>query len=230
VERSRQNTLKEIKSMGRVYTVQQGDCLSSIAREFGFPSYQTIYDDPNNADFRSRRPNPNVILPGDRIHIPDRLLKWVSGSTEVRHQFRVRRPRTMLRLVAVDALGRPLRGRSYTLTVEGKVVRGQTGADGLIETEIDGNAARGRLSVAGNDAHDPPFARDLFLGHVDPITEVSGVQGRLNNLGFECGAMDGVAGPRTTAAVAAFQRRHGLEVDGAINPATRDKLLQIHGS
>jgi hypothetical protein len=33
-------------------------------------NWRTIYDHPSNADFKRKRPNPNLIFPGDRIFIP----------------------------------------------------------------------------------------------------------------------------------------------------------------
>jgi len=216
--------------MGFFYTVQQGDCLSSLAKAFGFPSFHTIYEDPQNATLRQQRPNPNVIFPGDQIYIPDKTQRSESAATDTAHTYQITRAKTLLRIGVVDPAGQPLRSRSYTLTVGAKVYQGETGTDGLIEAEIEADESGGSLVVAGSDPKDPPFARSLFLGHLDPITEVSGVQGRLNNLGFYCGEVDGIAGPATAAAVAAFQRCYGLQVDGVIGPATRDKLLQVHGS
>lgn len=51
------------------YTVKPGDTLSAIARKHGM-SWQDIYNHPDNADFRRKRPNPNLIYPGDVIMIP----------------------------------------------------------------------------------------------------------------------------------------------------------------
>lgn len=45
-------------------------------------------------------------------------------------------------------------------------------------------------------------------------------QGRLAELGFYAGALDGIAGPRTERAVSAFQRVAGLTVDGALGERT----------
>jgi papain like cysteine protease AvrRpt2/LysM domain-containing protein len=53
------------------YTVQRGDSLSLIARRFHIANWQTIYNHPQNADFRRRRPNPNLIYPGDVVFLPD---------------------------------------------------------------------------------------------------------------------------------------------------------------
>ena len=49
------------------YTVQRGDSLSLIARRFHIPRWQTIYNHPQNVDFKRRRPNPNLIYPGQRV-------------------------------------------------------------------------------------------------------------------------------------------------------------------
>ena len=45
--------------MAQTHTVRQGDCMASIAKQFRFADYQTIYGHPQNARLKSRRPNPN---------------------------------------------------------------------------------------------------------------------------------------------------------------------------
>ena len=56
--------------MSLPYTVKKGDSLSSIARTHGVRSWQELYNHPDNAAFRSKRPNPNLIYPGDVVMIP----------------------------------------------------------------------------------------------------------------------------------------------------------------
>lgn len=51
------------------------------------------------------------------------------------------------------------------------------------------------------------------------------VQAQLNALGFSCGKVDGKFGDKTLAAVKAFQKAKGLEVDGKVGPLTWAKLI-----
>jgi hypothetical protein len=53
---------------------------------------------------------------------------------------------------------------------------------------------------------------------------VAAVQQRLGQLGYYRGAVDGVVGPRTRAAIAAFESRNGLVVDGRISRSLLDRL------
>ena len=46
---------------------------------------------------------------------------------------------------------------------------------------------------------------------------VARVQSRLAELGYYHGAIDGITGPRTRAAIMAYENRHGLSVDGVID-------------
>ena len=55
--------------------------------------------------------------------------------------------------------------------------------------------------------------------------DVRQLQKRLNELGFSCGAADGIFGNATRAAVIAFQRANGLTADGIAGPATLGKLF-----
>ena len=56
--------------MAHSYIVKAGDNLSSIARQHGLKSWQELYNHPDNGGFRSKRPNPNLIFPGDLLIIP----------------------------------------------------------------------------------------------------------------------------------------------------------------
>ena len=55
---------------------------------------------------------------------------------------------------------------------------------------------------------------------------VRGLQRMLITRGYEPGEIDGRFGPRTDAAVRAFQSDHGLDVDGIVGPRTWDSLRQ----
>jgi hypothetical protein len=53
---------------------------------------------------------------------------------------------------------------------------------------------------------------------------VAAVQQRLAEMGYYHGAVDGVMGPQTRAAIAAYESRHGLIVDGTITGPLLNRL------
>ena len=57
--------------MSKTYVVQAGDTLSGIAQRNGYTSWRVIYFDADNMAFRTKRPNPNLILPGDVVALPN---------------------------------------------------------------------------------------------------------------------------------------------------------------
>jgi len=70
-----------------IHTVQKGDNLSKIARQYKHKDWRVIYHHPDNAAFRKRRKNPNLIMPGDEIFIPPVKGQSVSVNTGSNHQF-----------------------------------------------------------------------------------------------------------------------------------------------
>lgn len=56
---------------------------------------------------------------------------------------------------------------------------------------------------------------------------VRGLQRMLITRGFEPGEIDGRFGPKTKAAVQAYQSDQGLDVDGIVGPKTWDSLRQV---
>ncbi len=59
--------------------------------------------------------------------------------------------------------------------------------------------------------------------------DVGTLQGLLGRLGFDCGRVDGIFGPATAGALAAFQRDCGLDVDGVCGPLTV-RALEVNGA
>lgn len=209
------------------YTVKQGDCLSSIARDHGFTRWRTIYDHANNAAFRQLRPDPNLIYPGDVLYIPDKEPKTDHGSTDDTHEYVLKREKTFLRMRILDCDRNPLAEKPYRLSVGLRTLYGVTDGQGFFEHEIRATDKAADLSVSLGDRGALEWS--LELGFLDPVEEVTGVQARLNNLAFFCGSVDGIYGPKTKAAVLTFQETYRLLVDGIVGPQTRGELTARHG-
>lgn len=116
----------------------------------------------------------------------------------------------------------------FVLEVDGKLIKGQTDNDGRIEIPIPPNARSGNLILEPGTVNETSIP--LMLGHLQPLTEISGVKNRLINLGFDCGDITDEMNPQLEAALGAFQDKHKLEVTGKVDQATRDKLRELHGS
>ena len=66
------------------------------------------------------------------------------------------------------------------------------------------------------------YGSDYGYGYA--ASTVAAVQRRLDELGYYHGVTDGVIGPRTRAAIAAFESRQGLVVDGRISRPLLNRL------
>jgi N-acetylmuramoyl-L-alanine amidase len=210
--------------------VKQGECLSSLAKKYGFADYMTIYDHPNNAELKAKRQNPNVVFPDDEIYIPDFELREVDAATERKHRFQLIGNKTVFRIVVKDGDGEPFASVRYELKIEKETYEGTTDQNGKLEQKIPADARKGAL-ILFSDEEDERKVIGMFsldLGHLDPVEEITGVQSRLNNLGYGCGRVDGVAGRKTGEALRAFQAENGLPVTGEADRSTREKLRLLH--
>jgi hypothetical protein len=68
-----------------------------------------------------------------------------------------------------------------------------------------------------------PEGTKLRLGEGDPAV-ISELQEALSSAGYDPGPVDGTFGPRTEAAVVAFQQANGLSADGVVGPETASAL------
>ncbi len=142
----------------------------------------------------------------------DREIKQISAPTDKVHRLK----------------DQPLANRNYKLMIDGDILEGLTSPDGLVEVEIQPDAGTATLMVGDESSDDDLYQFELMLGELNPAEHVSGVQQRLTNLGFDCGAIDGVLGPATRTALAHFQDFRGLDITWELDAVTRNRLEDDH--
>lgn len=218
--------------MATTHTVKQGECMASIAKKHKFADYRTIYDHGKNARLRTKRPNPNMLFPGDRVHVPDREEKDESRGTTETHTFEVPTYQVKLRLAILDRVRTPYAGKQYELHLKGgQTLKGTTSDKGLIEETIPADVESATLWIKLDDdrlAGLQEFECRLAIGHLDPVVTAEGVQARLNNLAFPCGAVDGMIGPLTAAALKGFQMAESIKESGRADSGTQNELRKLH--
>jgi putative peptidoglycan binding protein len=198
--------------------VEQGECISSISDEHGF-FWSTIWNHADNADLKQLRKDPNALLEGDVVVIPDKTVKEESCATEKTHKFKKKGTpaKIKIRLLLDDE---PRKNVPFKLNIDGKWIKeGKTDGDGYVQASIPAGAKQGELRVgSGNDIQ----IFHLGLGTLDPADTESGAEDRLIGLGY------GVNGD-LEAALRAFQEKEKLTVNGQLDDATRDKLKERYG-
>jgi N-acetylmuramoyl-L-alanine amidase len=206
------------------HTVEQGESLLGLADRYGVPP-DYILDHPDNRELRDRKRKTSILHPGDVLTIPDPVPKVVEGETGRRHRFRLQTRRVTLR-VRLSGPDEDWANEPYKLILQGGEERtGTLDAEGQMEEEVPADTPRAVLRVG--EEHVEEF--NLLVSHMDPIEETTGVQKRLNNLGFFCGNEDGDPGPHTRGALEAFQSANGLEVTGELDDATKSRLEEDYG-
>lgn len=236
--------------------VQEGDCIHSIAEETGH-FWETLWNDGGNSDLKSRRKNPDVLLPGDKVVIPPLDGTPESGATEKKHRFRRKGVPIQLiirvlkqgaddRVVALDPDknkpweyndapkddqkapdDEPEANQRYKLEVEGALYEGTTDGDGVLKHTIPASAHSGRLTLRPGNTDERVI--ELEIGHMDPVTEPCGAAKRLNNLGYYCGVSDEMT-PSIQDALQRFQRDKGIDPSGNLDGSTQSALQDAYGS
>jgi len=88
----------------------QGEYVAKIALDYGFTDFMQVWTYGPNAELRSERKSPNVLLPGDTIEIPEKNTAPTSGATGQRHRFKAKGKPPRLRIVLLNADETPISG------------------------------------------------------------------------------------------------------------------------
>jgi hypothetical protein len=206
------------------YTVKEGEQLLAIfLRERGRVDVEAVTGDAKNKSLFETRTDL-VLRAGDALWLPDdppkpRVEKVETGAL---HRFQVKGHLRPFSVVLKTPDGKPLADTEYELIVDGRSITGTTDGSGKLEANVPVAAQQADVRLGAS------WIR-LRIGGLDPITTIKGIQGRLYNLGYAPGPIDGVAGPRTASAIAAFQGDHGLTPNGRLDDATRDEIKKTYG-
>lgn len=200
----------------------EGECISSIAALHGF-FWKTVWNTPDNAQLRALRPSPNLLRPGDIVIVPELRSKTEFAACEQKHRFRRKGIPALLKIRLLNN-GEPRQGVGWKACLDGIWQNGATDSNGLLQIRLAPSCNMGLLRVEDGTEY------RLLLRELDPLETVSGIQARLNNLGYESGTVDGIQGPITSGAIRRFQKDYPpLTVDGVASPQTRAKLKEIYG-
>ena len=187
---------------------------------------------------RRGQPDHALGLGLDRVERDPELAERPAHVLGRRHQllaFVLLRRRGCLREAGGGDL-HSLRLRHLELSLDGFVAWRQNGTQ-FVADPIEPAAEPGNFDDHGADIIQeprpvvtPPAPQPIIytfdLRHLDPTSEISGLQGRLRHLGYPVGPADGTLDPRGEEALRAFQSEHGLDVTGELDQATQDKLRE----
>jgi hypothetical protein len=184
------------------YVVRQGECLASIAFAHRM-QWQSIWDHPRNAVPKQSRGEPNILLPGDRLYIPELELQMVDASTDTLHRFSLKTFQSKIRVRVVEWV---FAGETYPITTS------ETDAQG--GTSDDQAECRPTLHPRANLPYQLCIDDQSFSGHTDSegwienhLVPPNARKGRLilepgTVRAYETLLQMGVPGPEKTAASA----------------------------
>ncbi|HHW56183.1 MAG TPA: LysM peptidoglycan-binding domain-containing protein [Clostridia bacterium] len=193
-----------IPVQGNYYTVQPGDTLYSIAQKFNVPHESIIYT--NNI------PYPYTIYPGQRLFIPG--AKTPIPPSPITPYPPTQKPcPTYYTVQPGDTLWSI--AQKFGITIDELIKANYLVYPNMIYP--------GQTLIIPCPSSPPIEYPTLKIGDRGPF--VVNLQARLKSLGFDPGPIDGVFGPKTEAAVKAYQQSRGLPVSGIVNDITWNALL-----
>ncbi len=211
----------------RVHVVQRGEHLSGIAARYDFANLGTIWKASENEALRNLRANPHQLVPGDEVTIPAKTAVRFEAPVRKRHVFTVHVEKLKLRLRLLDWFGEPVANEQGTLSAGGGEIAVRTDADGMLEARIPRQTTVASLKLGARQY-------DLQVGALQPVSEDSGILGRLGNLAYWSGPtgaedVDGAVDdlPDFPIAIEDFARAHEVAAE---SDAIAEKLEEEHGA
>jgi hypothetical protein len=210
------------------HEVAPGECMWSLAQAHGYDQ-ATLWS--ANPELKEEGRLANVLAPGDVVVLP---AKEPPAGTDVRIGTRVtlevkaELPRA--RLSFQDPEGKPRAGLGFVarvVTADGseQVWEGSTDGKGGFDESVPADA---RMLDVVLKLDPEPEGYHFRFGHLDPLKTLAGVQGRLLNLGYDCGDERGELGPLTRRSLRDFQHEHGLTETAEADEATLAKLETLY--
>jgi hypothetical protein len=210
------------------HEVVSGECMWTLAHDHGCDQ-DALWS--ANAALKEAGRLPNVLAPGDVVVLPATAEpEREDARTGTRVTIEVKAVLPRARLSFQDAEGKPRAGLGFVARVTTEdgtehVWEGKTDGAGGLDESVPADARTLAVVLA---VEPDPQAYCFRFGHLDPLATISGIQGRLRNLGYDCGKERGELGPLTRRSLRDFQRERELPSTGKVDDATRSKLEQLY--
>ncbi|MGB9780748.1 LysM peptidoglycan-binding domain-containing protein [Caldanaerobacter sp.] len=188
---------------GDYYTVQPGDTVYLIAQRFNVPYETIIYVNNLNYPYNIY-PGQKLFIPGITASYPPSPVPPVPSSGPCPKYYTVQPGDTLWSIAQKFGISIDDLIRSNYLLNPSMIYPGQT-------------------LIIPCPSTPPLEYPTLKLGDRGPF--VVNLQARLKSLGFDPGPIDGIFGPRTEAAVKAYQQSRGLPSTGIVDEMTWNALL-----
>lgn len=213
------------------HIVKQGETLASIGLKYQFADWNEIYQHEANSRFREFRKDPNCIAPGDVLYIPEAEPIVYKFVTDQKHVIKVKVPKQKVKIRFLDVQNKAIQTVRYELHIKNGVIEGST-SSGLIEEEIPVRDNQTVHLKIWPDEKNPDISQEyqIMVGGLDPTEEISGIQGRLQNLGYYGVMVDNDYGEYTVEAILEFQADYDLPLTGEMDAQTLAKLNEIHAN
>jgi hypothetical protein len=213
----------------RPYIVRQGDHLTRLAYIHGFDAGE-VWNHERNTELREIGRTPDLLAPGDILYLPVKPKDGLAFSAGSSNRYRAQVPNVKVTLTFKDA-ERVLANEPYevhglgTDGSDGKTEERKTDADGRIELELPVTTREVTIVFPTQNV-----AYEVRVGDMDPVAELSGIQKRLQNLGYLPRERESASeGAYVQGAIAEFQKQHGLSPTGTIDNDTSNLLRDEHG-
>ena len=211
------------------HVVQQGEYLAKMAFVYGFDADQ-VWGDPKNADLKGKRPDPNVLAPGDVVQIPAAKKEGQPISKGTTNPYTVNVPKVKVAFVFMDG-DNPLAGEECAVEGLGDPDPNAPplSTDGGGKLSLDVPVTTRELAVSFPKREG--MVSRFLIGNVDPASEASGITQRLFNLGYlpsYFADYPDEANEFVRRGVAAFQAENGLPSTGEVDDTTRKMLRDSH--
>jgi hypothetical protein len=169
---------RRLESALEPYVIRQGDYLLSLAHQFGF-NPDSVWNDDKNAKLRQLRPDPNILLAGDVLYIPDQ-----NGKKAATHALATGTTNTFVSdaptvTVSMHFLDDYMASQPFTVQELPNLAGLTTDGEGRVTFSVPVTLATATLSFQA-------VSRIISakLGGLDPIDTLSGVFQRLQHLGY----------------------------------------------
>jgi hypothetical protein len=212
------------------HLVQPGECIVQLAFLHGLLP-EMLWQYPANEHLRREGRVQEILTPGETVVIPAPRIRPLPAAIDTRLRLQCATAMIEIPLRFFDRFDEPRSHVPYMMRLLVgddlfDVRAGETDDSGCVHQVAPPDVTTVEVTL-GTDADRELY--ELFVGDLDPLETLRGVQGRLDNLGYPC-PLDGKPGEETRAALRAFQEDSDLTVTGEIDDATLSKLEERHGS